>query len=49
MKTDPSERQTVASFDICKEIEISAPIDIAFEAMLDLKQARVSDLFSSYF
>ena len=35
MKTDTSERQSVESFEICKEIEISAPIDIAFEAMLD--------------
>src|SRR5437899_11918008 len=35
MKTDTSERQSVESFEICKEIEISAPIDIAFEAMLE--------------
>src|SRR6266446_8207374 len=35
MKTDTSERQSVESFEIGKEIEISAPIDIAFEAMLD--------------
>jgi len=35
MKTDTSERQSVASFEIGKEIEISAPIDIAFEAILD--------------
>src|SRR5256885_3341556 len=35
MKTDTSERQSVESFEICKEIEISAPIDITFEAMLD--------------
>jgi len=35
MKTDTSERQSVESFEICKEIEISAPIDIAFAAMLD--------------
>ena len=34
MKTDTSERQSVESFEICKEIEISAPIDIAFAAML---------------
>ena len=26
MKTDTSERQSVESFEICKEIEISAPI-----------------------
>ena len=35
MKTDTRERPSVESFEICKEIEISAPIDIAFEAMLD--------------
>ena len=35
MKTDTSERQSVESLEICKEIEISAPIDIAFEATLD--------------
>jgi uncharacterized protein YndB with AHSA1/START domain len=35
MKTDNSERQSVETFEICKEIEISAPIEIAFEAMLD--------------
>src|SRR4030088_2565426 len=35
MKTDTSERQSIESFEIGKEIEISAPIDIAFEAMLD--------------
>ena len=35
MKTDLSERQSVESFEIHKEIEISAPIDIAFEAMLE--------------
>jgi hypothetical protein len=34
MKTD-SERQSVESFEIGKEIEIAAPIDIAFEATLD--------------
>jgi uncharacterized protein YndB with AHSA1/START domain len=34
MKTD-SGRQPVESLEICKEIEISAPIDIAFEAVLD--------------
>ena len=34
MKTD-GERQSVETFDICKEIEIRAPIEIAFEAMLD--------------
>jgi hypothetical protein len=35
MKTD-SERQSVETIEICKEIEISAPIDIAFEATLDV-------------
>ena len=34
MKTD-SERQSVESFEIRKEIEIAAPIDLAFEALLD--------------
>src|SRR5206468_5701190 len=35
MKTDTRERQSVESFEIGKEIEISAPIAIAFAAMLD--------------
>src|SRR5262245_49528671 len=35
MKTDTSERQSFESLEIRKEIEISAPIDIAFEAMLN--------------
>ena len=35
MKTDTSERQSIESFEISKEIEISAPIAIAFEATLD--------------
>jgi uncharacterized protein YndB with AHSA1/START domain len=35
MKADASERQPVETFEIRKEIEISAPIEIAFEAMLD--------------
>ena len=35
MKTVTSERQSTESFEIGREIEISAPIDIAFEAMLD--------------
>jgi uncharacterized protein YndB with AHSA1/START domain len=35
MATDTSERQAVETFEICKEIEISAPIGIAFEALLD--------------
>jgi uncharacterized protein YndB with AHSA1/START domain len=36
MKTGASERQSNESFEISKEIEISAPIGIAFEAMLDV-------------
>ncbi len=35
MKTDTSERQSIESFDIAREIAISAPIEIAFEAMLE--------------
>jgi hypothetical protein len=35
MKTDTRERQPIESFEICKEIDISAPTEIAFEAMLD--------------
>src|SRR5436853_4532692 len=35
MKNDASERQPVESLEIRKEIEIQAPIDIAFEAMLE--------------
>ena len=35
MKTETSERQAVESFEIAKEIEIAAPIEIAFEAMLE--------------
>src|SRR5438105_14234564 len=35
MKTDTRERASAESFEIGKEIAISAPIDIAFEAMLD--------------
>ena len=35
MISDAGERQAVDSFVICKEIEIAAPIDIAFEALLD--------------
>jgi uncharacterized protein YndB with AHSA1/START domain len=35
MKADTSERQAVDSLEISKEIEIAAPIDIAFEAVLD--------------
>ena len=36
MKTETSERQSVETFEIGKETEISVPIDIAFEAMLDV-------------
>ena len=35
MKTDSSERQPIESFEISREIEISAPIEFAFAAMLD--------------
>jgi uncharacterized protein YndB with AHSA1/START domain len=35
MKTDTCQKQSAETFAICKEIEISAPIDIAFEAMLE--------------
>src|SRR5580700_9620022 len=35
MKTEINERQSVQFFEISKEIEISAPIEIAFEAVLD--------------
>ncbi len=35
MKADGSGRQSVESFEIGKEIEISAPIDITFAAVLD--------------
>jgi uncharacterized protein YndB with AHSA1/START domain len=34
MKTDVSQ-QPIETFEICKEIEIAAPIEIAFEAVLD--------------
>jgi uncharacterized protein YndB with AHSA1/START domain len=35
MKADIGERQSVESLEIRKEIEIAAPIEIAFEAVLD--------------
>ncbi len=35
MKTATSERPSVEVFDIAKEIEISAPLEIAFEALLE--------------
>jgi uncharacterized protein YndB with AHSA1/START domain len=35
MTTHTSERQSVDSFEIQKEIEIAAPIEVAFEAMLE--------------
>jgi uncharacterized protein YndB with AHSA1/START domain len=35
MKTDTAERQAVETLEIRKEIEIAAPLDVAFEAMLD--------------
>jgi uncharacterized protein YndB with AHSA1/START domain len=36
MTTDTNQRQFVESLEIRKEIEISAPIEIAFEATLDV-------------
>jgi uncharacterized protein YndB with AHSA1/START domain len=35
MKTETSARQSIETLEIAKEVEISAPIEIAFEAMLD--------------
>lgn len=35
MKTDTSARPSIETLEIAKEIEISAPIEIAFQAMLD--------------
>ncbi len=35
MNTSTSDRQTVECFEFSKEIEIAAPIEIAFEATLD--------------
>jgi len=35
MKTESSGKQSVETFEISKEIEIAAPIEIAFEAVLD--------------
>ena len=35
MKTDTNERPSVESFELRKDIEIKAPIDVAFAAMLD--------------
>ena len=35
MKTETHERAGVDTFEIAREIEIAAPIDIAFEALLD--------------
>jgi hypothetical protein len=40
METDTSERQSVESLEICKEIVIRAPIDISFEAMLAERKNR---------
>jgi uncharacterized protein YndB with AHSA1/START domain len=36
MKIESPERQTVNSFEIVKETEIKAPIEIAFQAVLDV-------------
>ena len=35
MSTETKEKQSVDTFEILKEIRIAAPIEIAFEAMLD--------------
>src|SRR5919198_1067654 len=35
MKTDTQVRQSIESLEIAKEIEIAAPIEIAFQALLD--------------
>ena len=35
MTTETIERQAIETFDIRKEIEIAAPVEITFEAMLD--------------
>jgi len=35
MKSDTRERPSGETLEICREIEISAPIEITFEAMLD--------------
>ncbi len=35
MKTETREQESVGTFEISKEIEIAAPIEIAFGAMLD--------------
>ena len=35
MTTDTNQRQSVDSFEIRKEIEIAAPLELAFEAVLD--------------
>jgi uncharacterized protein YndB with AHSA1/START domain len=34
MKTETGEQQSIAALEICKEIEIAAPVDICFEAVL---------------
>lgn len=36
MTTDTKERQSIESLEISKEIEIKAPIEIAFETLLDV-------------
>jgi len=36
MQAETAERQSIESFEFCKEIEISAPIEIAFQALLDV-------------
>jgi hypothetical protein len=36
MKTDTTDHQSAESLEIAKEVEILAPIDVAFEAMLEV-------------
>jgi uncharacterized protein YndB with AHSA1/START domain len=45
MKTDTSQQPSVESFEIRQEIEISAPVDIAFQSVLDElgPEARMPD------
>jgi hypothetical protein len=35
MTTDTMERESIQTFEIRKEIEIAAPIEVTFEAVLD--------------
>lgn len=36
MKTDTREGQSIGSFEISKQVQISAPIDVVFESMLEV-------------